>query len=280
CLFCLWLRTALISPVTAHFGGDVTLNCLFLSKPGMNIQHLTITWQKERAGAEALVVHSHYYGKDQLERQDEAYRNRTQLDPEGLAQGNASLTLSGVRTQDEGIYHCHVTSELGTTSETKQVTVMAPYSEPHLTIDPSFWPDHTLLTFSLGGGYPQASVAWRDGMGTNLTELSSTTESVDAWGLYTLRSELAVPMGQTTNLTVPFHDFQDLPHGLQSCGISWGGWQELMGFGDSQEVIAHSVQLLVSLIYFRWKKEQFSSEETRLSKMCIFILILFKNVYF
>ncbi|KAM9114252.1 CD276 antigen-like isoform 2-T2 [Pangshura tecta] len=190
------------SPVTAQFGGDVTLSCLFLSQPGMNLQRLTVTWQKERAEAEALVVHSHYYGKDQLGRQDEAYRNRTRLDPEGLAQGNASLTLRGVRTQDEGVYRCHVTSELGTTSEMSQVTVMAPYSEPHLTIDPSFRLGHTLLTFSSGGGYPRASVAWRDGMGTNLTELSSTTESVDAWGLYTLRSELAVPVGQSANLTV------------------------------------------------------------------------------
>ncbi|XP_065430739.1 CD276 antigen-like [Chrysemys picta bellii] len=190
------------SPVTAQFGRDVTLSCLFPSQPGMNLQHLTVTWQKERAGAEILVVHSHYYGKEQLERQDEAYRNRTQLDPEGLARGNASLTLMGVRTQDEGIYRCHVTSELGTTSETRQVTVIAPYSEPHLTLDLSFRLGHTLLTFSSGGGYPRASVEWRDGMGTNLTELSSTTESVDAWGLYTLCSELAVPVGQSTNLTV------------------------------------------------------------------------------
>ncbi|KAG6926115.1 CD276 antigen [Chelydra serpentina] len=190
------------SPVTAQFGGDVTLSCLFPSQPGMNLQRLTLTWQKERVGAEALVVHSHYYGREQLAKQDEVYRNRTQLDPEGLAQGNGSLTLRGVRTQDEGVYLCHVTSELGTTSETRQVTVMAPYSEPHLTLDLSFRLGHTLLTFSSGGGYPRASVAWRDGMGTNLTELSSTTESVDARGLYTLYSELAVPVGRSANLTV------------------------------------------------------------------------------
>ncbi|CAM5175687.1 unnamed protein product [Eretmochelys imbricata] len=190
------------SPITAQFGRDVTLSCLFQSQPGMNLQHLTLTWQKEWAGTEDLVVHSHYYGKDQLVKQDEAYRNRTWLDPEGLARGNASLTLRGVRTQDEGVYHCHVTSEQGTTSETRQVTVMVPYSEPHLTLDFSFRLGHTLLTFSSGGGYPRASVVWRNGMGTNLTELSSSTESVDAQGLYTLCSELVVPVGQSTNLTV------------------------------------------------------------------------------
>uniref|UniRef100_K7FAK3 Ig-like domain-containing protein n=1 Tax=Pelodiscus sinensis TaxID=13735 RepID=K7FAK3_PELSI len=186
-------QTASESPITAQFGGDVTLSCLFPSKPSMNLERLTLTWQKEpeRAGAEPRVVHSYYYGKDQLERQDAAYRNRTWLDAEGLARGNASLVLRGVRTQDDGVYHCHMTSELGLTLMTRQVAVMAPYSEPHLTLD-SFWRDHTLLTFSCAGGYPQASVEWRDSTGTNLTGLSSSTESVDAQGLYTVRSELAV----------------------------------------------------------------------------------------
>nr|XP_042700312.1 CD276 antigen-like [Chrysemys picta bellii] len=168
----------------------------------MNLQDLTLTWQKERSGAEALMVHCHYYGREQLEKQDEAYRNRTRLDPEGLAWGNASLTLRGVRTQDEGVYLCHVTSELGWTAERRELRVEAPYSEPHLILDLSFRLGHTLLTFSSEGGYPRASVERRDGTGTNLTELSSTTESVDARGLYTLCSELAVPVGQSTNLTV------------------------------------------------------------------------------
>ncbi|XP_065430627.1 CD276 antigen-like [Chrysemys picta bellii] len=166
---CFWLQmlatktVQLESDVVAHFGGDVTLSCLFPSQPGMNLQDLTLTWQKEQAGAEALVVHCHYYGREQLEKQDEAYRNRTRLDPEGLAWGNASLTLRGVRTQDKGVYLCHVTSEPGWTAERRELRVEAPYSEPHLTLDLSFRLGHTLLTFSSGGGYPRASVAWRDG---------------------------------------------------------------------------------------------------------------------
>ncbi|XP_044848044.1 uncharacterized protein LOC123352251 isoform X2 [Mauremys mutica] len=109
--------------VVAHFGEDVTLSCLFPSQPGMNLQRLTLTWQKERAGAEDLVVHSYYYGREQLKKQDKAYRNRIRLDPEWLAWGDASLTLRGVRTQDEGVYLCHVTSELGKTSERRELRV-------------------------------------------------------------------------------------------------------------------------------------------------------------
>ncbi|TFJ97540.1 very long-chain specific acyl-CoA dehydrogenase, mitochondrial [Platysternon megacephalum] len=152
--------------VVAWFRGDVTLSCFFPSQPGMNLQDVTLTWQKEQAGAEALVVHSHYYGREQL---------------------------------DEGIYLCHVTSELGWTSELRELRLGG---EPHLTLDPTFRLAHTLWTFSSGGRYPRASVAWKDGMGTNLTELSNTTESVDTQSLYTLHSELAVPVGRSTNLTV------------------------------------------------------------------------------
>ncbi|TFJ99799.1 galactosylceramide sulfotransferase-like [Platysternon megacephalum] len=84
----LWGVIAAKSPVTPQFGGDVTLSCLFPSQPGMDLQRLTVTWQKEQVRAEALVVHSHRYGKDQLAGQDEVYSNRTRLDPEGLARGN------------------------------------------------------------------------------------------------------------------------------------------------------------------------------------------------
>ncbi|CAM5134231.1 unnamed protein product, partial [Natator depressus] len=113
------------SPVIALFGGDVTLSCLFPSQPVLNLQCLTLTWQKEGAGAGVLMVHSHYYEREQLARQDKAYRNRTRLDPEGLARGKASLSLRGVRMQDEGVYRCHVTSELGTTSEHWELRVGA-----------------------------------------------------------------------------------------------------------------------------------------------------------
>ncbi|XP_050786915.1 CD276 antigen-like [Gopherus flavomarginatus] len=157
----------------------------------MNLQRLTLTWQKERAGAEALVVHSYYYGKDQLARQDEAYRSRTRLDPEGLARGDASLTLRGVRTQDEGVYHCHVTSELGKTSEHRELRVAAPFSEPQLTF--SLSSAGVTLTVHTGGGYPAATVRWLDKAGRDVTAEGATEQQVDEQGLYHITSWVTVP---------------------------------------------------------------------------------------
>ncbi|XP_065276247.1 myelin-oligodendrocyte glycoprotein-like [Emys orbicularis] len=109
------------SPIVAQRGQDVTLSCPF--EFGLNGQPLNITWKKEEAEGRDLLVHSYYNGMDKLQRQDVAYKGRTQLHPERFPQGNASLTLRRVRSQDEGFYICHVKPELGRFSVRMQVTV-------------------------------------------------------------------------------------------------------------------------------------------------------------
>ncbi|TFJ99813.1 NKG2-F type II integral membrane protein [Platysternon megacephalum] len=186
--------------VVAHFGANVTLSCLFLSEPGMILKGLTLTWQKERAGAEALVVHSYYYGRDQLARQDEACRNWAQLDPEGLARGNVSLTLRDIHMQDEGVYLCHITSELGTTSERRELRVGALFSEPQLTFSPSS--AGVTLTVHTGGRYPSATVRWLDEAGRDVTAEGATEQQVDEQGLYHVTSWVTVlPVTHSARLT-------------------------------------------------------------------------------
>ncbi|XP_065430093.1 uncharacterized protein LOC101937431 [Chrysemys picta bellii] len=115
------------SPIVAQRGQDVTLSCPF--EFGLNGQPLNITWKKEEAEGPDLLVHSYYNGMDTLQRQDVAYKGRTQLHPERFPQGNASLTLRRVRSQDEGFYICHVKPELGRFSVRMQVTVEGSVSD-------------------------------------------------------------------------------------------------------------------------------------------------------
>ncbi|MBN3278811.1 CD276 protein, partial [Polyodon spathula] len=75
-------------------GSDVTLSCSFSDKAGADLSRLVVTWQRPPVDH---VVHSFYYGRDQLDWQNETYRNRTQLFPEQLSVGNASLRLKQVR---------------------------------------------------------------------------------------------------------------------------------------------------------------------------------------
>ncbi|TKS87501.1 HERV-H LTR-associating protein 2 [Collichthys lucidus] len=53
------------------------------------------------------IVHSYYYDKDQFEKQDQRFRNRTSLFKEQISRGNASLRLTQVETGDQGKYKCH-----------------------------------------------------------------------------------------------------------------------------------------------------------------------------
>uniref|UniRef100_A0A452HYR9 Ig-like domain-containing protein n=1 Tax=Gopherus agassizii TaxID=38772 RepID=A0A452HYR9_9SAUR len=200
CLLCLLLCTATLAPdVVAQFEGDITLNCLFPSQPGMNLQRLTLTWQKEQAGAEALVLHSYYYGKEQLERQDQIYRNRTQLDPEGLARGNASLTLRGIRIQDEGIYLLRrQVAVMASTADLPLLCVPAPYSEVRLEVSVS---SQVTLTCRAEGGYPEASVLWLDGARNNVTAESDTSLQRDLSGLCDVSSRILLPRTGYGNYT-------------------------------------------------------------------------------
>nr|XP_005314968.1 CD276 antigen-like [Chrysemys picta bellii] len=115
------------SPIIAQLGQDVTLSCPF--ECGLNLQPLNITWKKEEAEGRDLLVHSYYNGMETLQRQDVAYKGRTQLHPERFPQGNASLTLRRVRSQDEGFYICHVKLDLGRFSVRMQVTVEGSVSD-------------------------------------------------------------------------------------------------------------------------------------------------------
>ncbi|XP_039368415.1 CD276 antigen-like [Mauremys reevesii] len=110
--------------ITAQYGKDVTLGCAFHHIPGVKLHRLNITWKMQRAESAALLVHSYYGQRDLWRGRDKVYQGRTQLDPEGIHTGNASLRLRAVRFQDEGSYLCYVTSELGTSTQKISLAVL------------------------------------------------------------------------------------------------------------------------------------------------------------
>ncbi|XP_041082334.1 CD276 antigen-like [Polyodon spathula] len=205
CLFALTLLLTISlavvvprTPVTSPPGSDVTLSCSFSYKEGAGLSRLVVTWQRPPVDH---VVHSFYYGRDQLDLQNEAYRNRTQLFPEQLGVGNASLRLKQVRGEGEGRYTCAVTNQVESTRGDVQLLVAAPYSEPQLAI---FLPNpggHVTLTVKVTDGYPQPTLLWLNAAGSDITNQSHTSKSVDSRGLYQIRSELEAVVKEAETFT-------------------------------------------------------------------------------
>ncbi|KAK1151903.1 CD276 antigen-like, partial [Acipenser oxyrinchus oxyrinchus] len=186
------------SPVTSPPGSDVILDCSFSYKAGTDLGRLVVTWQCPPANH---VVHSFYYGQDELSLQNETYRNRTQLFPEQLSVGNASLRLKQVRGEDEGWYTCAVTNQVESTQGDVRLIVAATYSEPQLAIGLPRPGDHVTLTVKVAGGYPRPTLLWLNAAGSDITNQSHTQQSVDSRGLYQIQSELEAVVNEAETFT-------------------------------------------------------------------------------
>ncbi|KAJ8287413.1 hypothetical protein COCON_G00000720 [Conger conger] len=183
-------------PVVAAPGSDITLSCSFPRSETDLLFNLIVVWDH---GDE--VVHSYYKATGHLEEQSPAYRGRTQLSPDQLAVGDASLRLTGVRASDHGKYTCDVANEQGR-KIWKQIflTVAAAYEEPELAIQTTC--DSIILTFLSTLGFPEPTVLWRTETGSDITNRSNTTMVLKGGGEhYEVVSEMVLKQSDPHTVT-------------------------------------------------------------------------------
>lgn len=94
----------------ANLGRDHLLSCQIVDTEESTYTRVSVTWEK--TGMQGF-VYRYLYGGPYLKNQNPQFEERTQLFPDSLLRGNASLLLRSVRAEDEGVYTCTVDSPTG-----------------------------------------------------------------------------------------------------------------------------------------------------------------------
>ncbi|MCI4376818.1 hypothetical protein PGIGA_G00192690 [Pangasianodon gigas] len=176
--------------LTAARGHSVVLGCEFSPDFGQNpdLSSLVVTWQRQE---DNRVVHSFYYGQDQLATQNSTYKNRTALFVNELRKGNASVKIENVGVKDKGRYLCTVSTSQGTEKAELQLDYGAFYTEPKLTINAR---SSDILVQYETEGFPEPQVMWKGEHGENLgNNIQTFTQTDEEMGLYYIKSVYTAP---------------------------------------------------------------------------------------
>ncbi len=84
-------------------GEDVTLNCSVDSH--ITPEHIEVAWKKTDGNIQVLLFQDNKTFPDSA---DERYRDRVEFFSDEIPKGNFSLRLKSVRSEDKGVYMCHV----------------------------------------------------------------------------------------------------------------------------------------------------------------------------
>ncbi|XP_062831024.1 V-set domain-containing T-cell activation inhibitor 1 isoform X1 [Anolis carolinensis] len=129
--------------VTAKVGDEAKLPCNCHKKYTVNeLKTYTIYWQKPVGnGKKDLVVIAHRDGKDEPNRKDQRYQNRTKMNEQNL-----TLSIFSVQASDKGTYKCIIITNEGTDEESVNFSVVADFSKPNIYAEIPNGCDLTQLT--------------------------------------------------------------------------------------------------------------------------------------
>ncbi|XP_036420384.1 CD276 antigen-like [Colossoma macropomum] len=176
------------------YGQPVVLSCSFPTGGSWDVSSSEITWQRGLVN-----IHSFYHSRDQLDQQHHHYANRTSLYHQEIARGNASLRLDRVTLEDDGIYTCSVSTQIGSQKKSFRLKVAAFYPEPHLRINLLSNGQVDLLLTSQGG-YPSPSLQWLMGNLEDVTEVTQLEQDQHT-RLYSINSKLNLKRGTNSSIT-------------------------------------------------------------------------------
>ncbi|XP_041922888.1 V-set domain-containing T-cell activation inhibitor 1 [Alosa sapidissima] len=136
-------------------------------------------------------VHSYYLGKDQPLYQDSRYRGRTSLFTDLISPGNASLSLTDVKIEDQGRYKCYTSTTKGNDEQFVDVEVEGPIKSVDITVV------NDTLTCSSEGLYPTPTLDWSTDPPSQIQSETAETQS-NAQGLFSITSSVKKTTSNST----------------------------------------------------------------------------------
>ncbi|XP_030643685.1 CD276 antigen-like [Chanos chanos] len=184
------------TPQVALHGQSVILSCSFSVGTSWELSSTVIIWKR---GLE--VIHDFHHSQDQLDWQSPHFASRTSLFTSEIKNGNASLKLDRTTPEDEGIYSCSVSTDMGSQKQSFHLKIAAHYPEPHLQLSKT---THGINLFMKSeGGYPAPTLLWLNESTEDLTNHTVTHLTQDTHTkLYNVYSTLTLT--GVTNLFLTF----------------------------------------------------------------------------
>ncbi|XP_054033070.1 butyrophilin subfamily 2 member A2 [Dryobates pubescens] len=173
------------SSIVGLIGDRVLLPCHLPA--GLSPEEVSVQWLFQRGPQQVTV--SSYDRRAPEEEPDESYQGRAEFFHSQLRAGNLSLLLKDIRSSDQGLYSCLISSQGTQQGASVLLQPAARGAVPSIHLK-SHMKEGLGLSCQAEGWFPRPQLLWLDGQGQVLKELSTTKVTRMPGGLYSVLASI------------------------------------------------------------------------------------------